>query len=111
MFTSRFNKRIDGFTPIALDVLKGHLFPGNVRELKNLTFTLAQNARDPLVWPADLPAWLTTHQQSFLTLADRERRALKEAMDARSGNKSQAAALLGVSRKQIYALLRKHSID
>jgi len=98
-------------SPKSTELLCGYDWPGNIRELRNLAFALAQSARDPMVWPADLPEWLITHERAFPSLEDRERQAIQEALVVSSGNKSQAAALLGVSRKKIYALLRKHSID
>jgi DNA-binding NtrC family response regulator len=45
------------------------------------------------------------------TLADLERKLLVEALARSRGNKSRAAALLGVTRSQVYTLLKRFEIE
>jgi len=43
--------------------------------------------------------------------AETERRALADALDAAQGNKSRAAEQLGVSRKTLYARMRRLGME
>ncbi|MFO0983264.1 MAG: helix-turn-helix domain-containing protein [Planctomycetota bacterium] len=64
---------------------------------------LAAAASAPVEGPvADTPA---------RTLSDWERRLVIEALKKANGNKSSAAALLGLSRSQLYTRLKRFGID
>ncbi|WP_291322654.1 sigma 54-interacting transcriptional regulator, partial [Desulfonatronospira sp.] len=98
-------------SPRSMELLCGYNWPGNVRELRNLVHTLAETSPAPMIRPADLPGWLASGTGGFPTLEERERKALQDAMDQASGNKAEAARLLGVSRKTVYSLMNKYGLD
>ncbi|WP_157493368.1 sigma 54-interacting transcriptional regulator [Desulfonatronovibrio magnus] len=98
-------------SPRSMELLCGYNWPGNVRELRNLVHTLAETSPAPMIRPADLPGWLASGTGGFPTLGERERKALQDAMDRASGNKTEAARLLGVSRKTVYSLMNKYGLD
>ncbi len=45
------------------------------------------------------------------TFEESERILLERALDATNGNKLRAAKMLGISRKQLYAKIKKYDID
>ncbi len=98
-------------SPRSMELLCGYYWPGNARELRNLVHTLADTAPAPMIRPADLPGWLASGTGEFPTLEEREKKALQDAMDRASGNKTETARLLGVSRKTVYSLLHKYGMD
>ena len=44
-------------------------------------------------------------------LAEVEKRAILKALDVTSGNKSEAARLLGITRRALYGRLDRHGIE
>lgn len=94
-------------------------FPGNVRELRNLIERVSVLVPGPLVQPWDLPVDLgvTTgndvDDKSFL-LVDVMGRAgkacLLRALRKTDGNKTEAAKLLGISRKNLWEKLKHHKL-
>ncbi len=98
-------------SPRSMELLCGYIWPGNIRELRNLVHTLAETSPAPVIRPTDLPDWLTSGAGGFPSLEERERQALQEAMGRASGNKTEAARLLGVSRKTVYSLLGKYGME
>ena len=50
-------------------------------------------------------------EDSVLNLTELEKLALIKALSLSKGNISKAASLLGITRKTVYALIKKHSID
>ena len=94
-------------------------WPGNVRELKNLIERFVVLSSDPVITHDDLPTVMkvclrqkgsagTTARDSGFGLEDKlatfERDMINETLATCGGNKTEAAALLGISR---YSLLRK----
>ena len=100
-----------------------YAWPGNVRELENcmkralalatvdgraadraaLTRSAARRAR----WPTlDLPG-----PQLRAQLAEADRREILAVLDEAQGNKSRAAERLGISRKTLYARLRRLGLE
>ncbi len=51
------------FSAAALDVLVGHSWPGNIRELRNVVIKAALLAMDPVIVPEDLP--LVLHPPAY----------------------------------------------
>lgn len=94
-------------------------WPGNVRELKNLIERFVVLSSDPVITHDDLPTVMktclrqkgsagTAARDSGFGFEDRlatfERDMINETLAKCGGNKTEAAALLGISR---YSLLRK----
>ncbi|PWC46186.1 sigma-54-dependent Fis family transcriptional regulator [Azospirillum sp. TSA6c] len=108
-------------TPSALDVLRRHDWPGNIRELANVIEQvyvrtegdriLADDFADILPdAPLDRPAAAEGRRPLAAAMDDLERSLILEALADCRGNKLEAARSLGLSRTNLYAKLRKHGI-
>ena len=107
----------------AVELLLKYSFPGNVRELENLLESLAAVSRDdpqtitekdlrPLLDPAglaDLP--LAKGVEQTLAIEPLERMAIERALRLAEGNRSKAAALLGISRDTLYRKLKEYRTE
>ncbi|WP_267929132.1 helix-turn-helix domain-containing protein [Desulfolithobacter dissulfuricans] len=95
-------------------------FPGNVRELKNIIERASVLAPNPVITPADLPADLHSGDdvaESFEgpvilseALAQTEKRCLLSALARTGGNRTKAAELLGISRKNLWEKMKHYEI-
>ncbi len=99
----------------AESVLLTHAWPGNVRELENVMKRLAAlHAGSRTVDAAALLPFLASAPivavQTGAERAEYDRRAILEAWEHARGNKSRVAELLGVSRKTLYARLRRLNV-
>jgi len=102
----------------AADVLVGYPFPGNVRELENVLESATAVSRDdpqtitdrdlkPLLGDAaSLPMTHGASRES-LSLERLEDIAIQQALHLCNGNRTRAAALLGISRDTLYRKLRQ----
>ena len=117
------------FAPIAPSVLRGfssltcdqaleHTWPGNVRELRNRVERACALTTGEWVMPYDLfPDALHASRAkpvSFVTLSeardDAERRQIERALAITSGQISEAAKLLEVSRTTLWNKMRRFGI-
>jgi DNA-binding NtrC family response regulator len=107
-----------GVLPWATDfapALMAQSWPGNVRELRNAMERLTVLPAGPNLTAKDFQQYcLTTvvEEQSelaTLSLAEAERQAIERALSATSGNKTQAAQLLGITPKTLNAKLALYS--
>jgi two-component system, NtrC family, response regulator AtoC len=116
------------FTAAFLSRVREHRWPGNVRELRNVvqrSFTLAGKGPidgfdciDCIRPPPDAldrAPWLPHGARSLIvplgsSLADVERRLLLATLDHVGGDKTEAAAVLGVSLKTMYNRLREYRV-
>ena len=139
-FNGMLKKRIRGFSPEAQQVLIAYSWPGNVRELRNVTergMILCQTETIPVAClPAELqqlagivPAppplgptvtsvqvpgaaeALGVPSSGFGTLEDMEKRYINEVLASVSGNRSQAARLLGISRSTLQDKIRRYGLS
>ncbi len=98
-------------SPEAESVLLAHAWPGNVRELENVMKRVAAlHAGDVSVTPGSLMPFLShtaARANGSGAPAGDNRAAILEAYAEAHGNKSRAAELLGVSRKTLYARLKR----
>jgi len=102
--------------------LRGYSWPGNVRELKNvLERAVILAGRAPIspehimiMSPAAEQGSLVARLRSLLgesTLPDIERKLIELALEESKGNKSKAAALLGITRRTLYGRLERFGIQ
>ena len=101
----------------ALAALGAYDFPGNVRELANVVerAVIVSDGRE--VGAKDLPeavlaaAGNRARRERRPTLAELEDEYIREVLAASRGNKSEAARVLGISRKNLYERLARQRAD
>jgi len=116
--TDRFLKeRKKRLAPAAERLLMAYDWPGNVRELHNALDRAAILANGSLILPKDLPPQVQqvqpTRKPGSVLVGDMQeiqRRAILEALEKTRGNKTQAAALLGISRRNLIYKLRDYGM-
>jgi DNA-binding NtrC family response regulator len=115
-----------GLSAEARKLLLAHSWPGNIRELQNAierALILAKGGmiaaehlgivpgrtHDPTMPPVTAPPKHDT--AAFVTIAAQEKRVIAEALQRTHGHKARAAALLGLTRFQLYSRLKRYQID
>ncbi|MCC5810761.1 MAG: PEP-CTERM-box response regulator transcription factor [Ectothiorhodospiraceae bacterium] len=110
----RHGRNMRGFTDEALEAIRSHAWPGNVREMENKINRAVIVADGQLLDADDLGLRVTSSDLPTLNLRqvrdEAEHKALDAAMTYSDGNISRAAELLGVSRPTLYDLMKKHGI-
>ncbi len=93
------------FSDEALQLLQAYHWPGNVRELENLTQKLVLMTEGEHIEPADLPVVMrpamTVPKQLNRSLAEHEAEYIRDVLASVGGNKTKAAAILGIDRKTL----------
>jgi Nif-specific regulatory protein len=127
-FLARFNtenRKGLKISSAAMDVIVEYEWPGNVRELENCVERMVVMARRDVIAPEDVPLrgnlyrpapppMLALSEPSALTLpkavADIERERLVDALRRSGGVQTRAAALLGITPRQLGYKLKKYHI-
>ncbi len=118
-FISEFNKVYEipraGISDRAMDLLHQYDYPGNVRELRNIIEHAYIKSTGHVITTKDLPVCLQfVSNEIKLPAIGREKEEevyrIKKAIEHCNGNKTQAAKLLGISRKTLYNRLNKYGM-
>jgi DNA-binding NtrC family response regulator len=120
----KVGKRVEGFTPQAMDKLLAYHWPGNVRELENKVhhaLVLAQGDRispDEVQLDVSLPGAATSvdvtrpfRDVKKDVVEGFEREYTRELLKRHRGNLAAAARQAGMDRKNLWALVKKYGID
>ncbi len=130
-FCRKTGKRVQGFSDEALEILRNHDWPGNVRQLKNtierLVIMADQSKLDLLdlldhlqrkrSWKGDtVPETLEDLKAIRKKLLQEdfgrtEKAFLIKALKACNGNVTQAAEKVGMQRSNFHALMKKHKLS
>ncbi len=105
------------FSPEAMQRLREHHWPGNIRELRNTVERMVIMTPSEQICAGDLPLSLQTPATSKLgafqpgvtlrEIRDRlEREYIQSCLEATHGNMSQAAELLGIERSNLYKKMK-----
>ncbi len=119
-YSAELDKDMMGISRRALDVLASYSWPGNVRELENVVYEAMVMAEGGWLDAGDLPSRIKMSEsgggkkdenvrsgQSLRAAAkgaaeEAERELIRRAMCEAGGNRTRAAAILGVSRKTLF---------
>ncbi len=112
-FAKEFKKQIPHFSDLAIGALQSYEWPGNVRELENLIQRTMVMGDSQVVDVSDLPSPMRFSVCSVKglerTLAEVEMEHIQNVLAAVDGNKTRAAAILGIDRKTLHGKLKRRS--
>lgn len=109
----RYRKNLHGFDAAAMQALLDNPWQGNVRELNHVIERAVLMAQDNLVRLGDLALRTGGHTATRLedmSLEEVEAFLIKKALARYSGNVSQAAGALGLSRSALYRRLQRYGL-
>jgi two-component system response regulator AtoC len=118
-FNTRHNRSV-AISPEAISFLTNYDFPGNVRELRNLMERASVLSLGPIIEVEDLSLTLGTSLDTKGSggknfnlsnrLAETEQSCLKKALAKALGNRTEAAKLLGISRKNLWEKMKNYDL-
>lgn len=117
---SEMKKRVSEISDEAIDILKKHSWPGNIRELKNVVKRAVLLNEDGIIRPEHI-AFMNAHGNDKntpsqivgvpLSLSDVERHAINHALEYTGGNKKKAAAILQIDYTTLHRKLKQYLIS
>jgi len=118
-FAQRMNKTIDEVPEQVMDMICGHDWPGNIRELQNfieraVVMTEGRSLRPPMAELTRLTLAAAPSMKPAGTLAEMERAYITETLQQTNwvvGGRIGAAAKLGLPRTTLIARMRKLGIS
>jgi len=101
----------------AIALLADYEFPGNVRELRNIIEGAVLATNGDVIEAEHLPDYLRSaarlmqSRKNKPSLAEIEAVYIREVLEHTRGNKTRAAEILGISRKNLYEKMHRYGID
>jgi DNA-binding NtrC family response regulator len=120
VYNAEFKKKIRGVTPEAMEQIKRHPWPGNIRELRNAIERAMLLSDGPTLDVADFSAGGAVAVRlgdavelpaGGLDLEQLERSLVVQALERTGWNQTKAAALLGLNRDQIRYRVEKFQLE
>jgi len=113
-YANSFDKILKGYTDEFIEKLMGYNFYGNIRELENIVSRAIILAKTEIL-TADLLPELKNDQElkddAPLDIKENEKNLIIKALAETGGNKSQAAKILGISRKTLHNKIKEYNIE
>jgi len=113
-------RKVTGITPECEKYLLSYRWPGNVRELRNVIERALLLCPGPAIEPENLPRELIEKSPDHInphtpagappTLDEAEKAHIQSVMKFTSGNQSNAARVLDISRSTLISKLKKYGI-
>ena len=135
-FAAKHNKPINGLAPEVRRILAGHPWPGNVRQLRNVIEGMVVLARGDRLELEDVPdevrqlapgpiALLTSDHRgetaeatptavaisAGMSMAEAEKQLISKTLELTSGNREQAAKILGIGSRTLYRKLKEYDLS
>ncbi len=110
-FSLKMNKAAMSMHPGFLKALEGHLWKGNIRELKNIIERCVILAEGTELGPELLPQdFNVLSSADAFDLASAERKHIVRVLAHTQGNKTQAAKLLGIGLTTLYHKIKEYGL-
>lgn len=110
-YCQKYKKEIDGFSDEAYQLLKQYNWPGNVRELQHVIERAVILSETRQLQYDDfmlrLPVSNSQDKEGKFNLEELEKNTIQEVLHHCSGNMTQAASLLGITRTSLYRRIGK----
>jgi len=103
----------------AMNCLVNYDFPGNIRELRNIIERVSVLTQSPIIDILELPNDLTGNTPRLAdatswnlaeSVALAEKNCILKALSQSGGNKTEAADLLGISRKNLWEKMKLYKL-
>jgi len=116
--SARMDKKLDLISNEAMEILSSYGFPGNVRELENIIERGVALSKGNVLEASCLPEDLRTLRFKVFrreagripSLHDHERDYIQWVLKEVAGNRSRAAAVLGIDRVSLWRKLKRYGI-
>lgn len=113
--SAKSNRKVEGFSPEAMEMLVSASWPGNVRQLLNVVEHAVALSTTPIVSATLVQKALRAEPVRILSFVDArsgfEREYLVQLLQISQGNVTQAARLAKRNRTEFYKLLRRHHLE
>lgn len=113
-YCRKYKKEIEGFSREAHQLLKQYSWPGNVRELQHVIERAVILSDQKRLQYDDFMLRITTppahEKEDKFNLEEIEKNTIQDALYHCSGNLTQAAELLGITRTSLYRRLQKYGL-
>ena len=113
-YSRKYKKEIEGFSGDAQQLLKQYHWPGNVRELQHVIERAVILSEAGELQYDDfmlrLPVSASQDKEGKFNLEELEKNTIREVLRHCSGNMTQAAGLLGITRTSLYRRLEKYGL-
>jgi transcriptional regulator with GAF, ATPase, and Fis domain len=108
-YALEYNSKVKGFTPAATQAIRRFGWPGNIRDLENRVKKALVLCDKPMIDPEDLE--INPSDIPTMTLAqareDWQRSYVNQVLVRNGGNRTKAAAELGVDPRTVFRFLEK----
>jgi DNA-binding NtrC family response regulator len=113
-YATELSQPVPSFSDKALKALRQYAWPGNVRELENVVQRAVVMSDDDQIDVTDFPSHMRFSAPAVRdvnqTLAQVEAQHVAAVIARVDGNRTQAARILGVDRKTLRHMLRRHGL-
>ena len=120
-YAAKNHRTFKGIVPQTMDLLMQYSWPGNVRELENVIERAVIMARGDRIETEHLPRSIndrasaaTGHSPilpSGRSLKEVEKEMILKTLDDMSGNRTQTAKILGISRRTLQLKLKEYGVN